>query len=56
MTKTILITSLCTALFCAIFAGAVDDVTDALAWWYVTGFGAVSWFAGSFFGQKVAQR
>ncbi|GGC01976.1 hypothetical protein GCM10011363_18240 [Marivita lacus] len=52
----ILLTSVVTGIFCAMFAGIVDPVTDALAMWVVIGLAFASGFTGSLFAQLVLKR
>jgi hypothetical protein len=52
----VLLTAALTGLFCAMFAGLVDIVTDALAMWQVMILGAVSGFCGSLFAQFALRR
>ena len=52
----ILVTAALTGAFCALFAGLVDAVTDALALWQVMILGAVSGFCGSLFAKLCLRR
>ena len=54
--RPILLTSATTGLFCAIFAGGVDAVTDALSLWQVMSLGAISGALGSFVAQMAVKR
>ncbi len=54
--RQIALTSILTGCFCAVFAGGVDAVTDALTMWQVIGFGAVSGTLGSLVSQLVLRR
>ena len=56
MMRSILITSLMTGGFCAVFAGIVDAVTDALTMWQVIILGAISGASGSLIAQLVTRR
>ena len=52
----ILITSVLTGSFCAIFAGIVDAVTDALTMWQVVILGGISGAMGSLIAQFVTRK
>ena len=54
--RVILMTSLMTGGFCAVFAGVVDAITDALTMWQVIGLGALSGTLVSLFAQLVLRR
>ena len=54
--RAIVTTSLMTGGFCAVFAGVVDAITDALTMWQVIGLGAISGAMGSLFAQLVLRR
>jgi len=56
MTGAILKAALTTGAFCAVFASAVDMVTDALSLWQVMAAGGVSGFLGSLFASFVLGR
>ena len=51
MMRQILTTSVLTGGFCAIFAGGVDAVTDALTMWQVMILGGISGATGSLIAQ-----
>jgi len=52
----VLITSVITGVFCAVFATVIDLITDALAMWMVIALAFVSGFGGSLFAQIVLKR
>jgi phage-related holin len=52
----VLLTSMITGAFCAVFAMVIDVITDALSLWMVAALAFVSGFAGSFFAQVVLKR
>ncbi len=52
----ILSVALLTGVFCALFAGAVDRITDMVSAGQVMTLGAVSGFLGSLFAQIVLRR
>lgn len=54
--RTLLVTSAMTGGFCAVFAGIVDAITDALSMWQVIGLGGLSGFCGSLLAQLVLKR
>lgn len=56
MMRKILTTSALTGVFCAIFAGGVDAVTDALNMWQVMILGGISGATGSLIAQYVTRR
>ena len=49
----ILLTSVLTGVFCAVFATVIDVITDALNMWTVIGLAFTSGFLGSLFAQLV---
>ena len=53
MTRAILVAALTTGAFCAVFAGFVDAITDALTMGQVIVLGGVSGFLGSLFAALV---
>ena len=56
MNRAILAAALTTGAFCAVFAGVVDAVTDALSMAQVVIVGAVSGFCGSLFASLMLGR
>ncbi len=56
MSRTILLAALTTGAFCAVFAGVVDAVTDALTLGQVVAVGGVSGILGSLFASYVIRR
>jgi hypothetical protein len=52
----VLLTSVVTGVFCAVFAVVIDLVTDALNMWLVIALAFVSGFSGSLFAQLVLKR
>ena len=54
--RAVLLTSLMTGGFCALFAGVVDAVTDALTVWQVMMLGGISGLSGSLIAQLILGR
>ncbi|MGJ8604683.1 MAG: hypothetical protein ACSHXH_11200 [Marivita sp.] len=56
MLRAVLMTSVITGVFCAVFAAFVDVITDALDMWVVIALAFLSGFTGSLFAQVVLKR
>lgn len=56
MWSAVLLTSVITGVFCALFAVVIDAVTDALGVWAVIGLAFLSGFSGSLFAQVILKR
>ncbi|WP_425039333.1 hypothetical protein [Primorskyibacter sp. S187A] len=54
--QAVLVTSVLTGVFCAVFATIIDAVTDALNIWTVIALAFTSGFLGSLFAQLVLGR